>query len=146
MPAFRLIASITAILMFAEPTLAEVVSDWQNPVHYPARVTAIQWPNGRLDAHNSMRFGAWTIRFGPPLQFAVYFGFETIWIGGDNPSSDGPVGDKVFRCSNAAIGERLCTFRFFANARVCELQVWISGKIRDNQYLRIPCPTALNLI
>src|SRR5882672_6863494 len=92
----------------ATPTSAEMVREWQNHAYYPARVIAVHWPNTRLDARTAAKFGAWTIRFGSPLHFALFVengGFRWVHIAGDNPDFKGPTGTNVLRCSNAAIGE-----------------------------------------
>jgi hypothetical protein len=139
------LASITA-------AQAEVVRDWRNAIHYPARVRAIHWESGRLDARTSVRFGAWTVRFPSPPQFAVYFhlpdGTRSLAIGGDNPDVNGSAApqNKKFHCSNAAVAGRFCDFGFlFAPYPACRLYIYGSKIYLPDSRIDIPCPTALEL-
>lgn len=146
MRARRYLWSLLAVLAPIAPACAEMVRDWQNSMYYPARVVAVHWDSGRLDARSGVKFGAWTVRFGTPIHFAHYVqGLQVITISGDNPDVKGRTGSNVFRCRNAAVGERLCDLSFNLNASRCSLNIWMTGWIRDNAYIDIPCPTALDL-
>jgi len=151
MRARRYLWSLMAVLAPIAPACAEMVRDWQNMMHYPARVIAVEWEGGRLDARSSVRFGAWTIRFGTPIHFAHYesslgYGLRSVGIWGDNPDPKGPIGNNVLRCSNAAVGQRLCTLTLGTDTAWCSLNIWApSGRMIDTQSINIPCPTALDL-
>jgi hypothetical protein len=128
---------------------AELVRDWRNTAHYPARVMAIHWESGRLDARTSVRFGAWTVRFGPPPQFALDIHFpapygRSLTIGGDNPDVNGNAAPsrKMFHCSNAAVGSRFCSFALYPK---CQLLIYGSKIYIPDSRIDIPCPTALEL-
>ena len=129
---------------------AEMVRDWRNAMHYPARVMGVHWDNGRLDARSSVRFGAWTVSFGPPVHFALYFQFpdgtpSVIAIGGDNPDVNARTGSrKLFHCSSAAVGGRLCSLSFHPGAGRCQLLLYTTRWVADT-YIDISCPNALDL-
>lgn len=142
-----LLALAVALLPLAQAR-AELVRDWRNAAHYPARVVAIHWESGRLDARSSVRFGAWTVRFGPPAQFALYFqhpdGTRGLSIGGDNPDINGSAAParKMFHCSNTAVGSRFCSFALYPK---CQLLIYGSKIYIPDSWIDIPCPTALDL-
>jgi hypothetical protein len=116
-------------MAFAAPLHAEVVQDWQNKLHYPARVLAIEWGNGRrLDAQHCAKFGAWTVCYDTSVQFA-FFDYRHsllanhLFIGGDRPA--GWTTPNKFQCSNAAAGKRTCWFVFRVPPQSgCELTIW----------------------
>jgi hypothetical protein len=135
------------LISLSLPVRADIVQDWQNPIHYPARVIAVQWENGRLDAKTSMKLGAWTMSFGPPVQCAVDFHFpdgRSLAIGGDNCDIAGSAAPyrKRFHCRNAAVGDRFCDLALLPK---CQLRIYYTKTYIPDNWIDIPCPTALEL-
>jgi hypothetical protein len=148
-----LMAAVIAAIGLSAPAGAGEVQNWESPMHYPARLIAVRWENGRLDARTSMKFGAWTISFGPPLHFVLYYrlgdGHRGLSLGGDNADAHGSAAParKLFHCSNAAVGGRFCSLHFKLNNREaeCELLIYYTKTYLADDYIDIPCPTSLEL-
>jgi len=142
-----LICIALVVVGFAAFARADMVQDWRNPVNYPARVLAVIWNSGRLDANSPMKFGAWTVHFDSetPLvaDLTELFG-KPLQIGIGNPKAQ-----ITLKCSNAIVGERRCVLIFGFNPDRCSLDTYsyfdISVGQADMQLIDIPCPTALDL-
>jgi hypothetical protein len=146
MCAHRYLWSLLVLLAPISQALPETVRDWRNAMYYPARVLAVHWSNGRLDARSSVRFGAWTVRFGGSPRYAVHWtaGISFISIMNDQPSSKTQRGYNTLRCSNSALGEAFCGLEFNLANSSCNLLIY-GHLARDTRYVAIPCPTALEL-
>ena len=136
---------VMVFLALTAPARAEMVRDWQNPMYYPVRVIAVEWDSGRLDARNSVRFGAWTISFGQPPKYAAHVWSDNFTIGLDHPTLYRRNG---FICRNAALGTTSCDLKVERGECMLRIPHIIQGGREDltrPKMIPIPCPTGLDL-
>src|SRR5438128_1978419 len=117
---------LVAVLAPFDHVRAELVGDWQNAANYPARVIAVHWENGHLDARTKVIFGAWTIGWGTSTKFAIDYHFpdrtRALSIGGHNPGSQAAAHHREhFHCWNNAVGERYCNLALYPK---CQLLIY----------------------
>jgi len=106
-------------------------SDWHDTSNYPGRAVAFNFNGVVLDQNSPVRFGSWTVSFGPAGPPILMDKGGTIWTVTDRPQSAQPMS-----CVNTVLGRVGCflTFGYREPPNVCRL-------ITNDQTITIPCPT-----
>lgn len=131
----KVFAVVPAILGLCAPVSAgDLVKNYaQDMSRYPARVQALQFASGVMDASHRILFGYWTVHFAEPTPVATPFEGE-----GRTDSFEIPL-----QCENGELGTRDCTIEIVEtrwNTPVCRIT---DGERVD---ITVACPEAIEFV
>ncbi len=130
-------AIVAAGLALAHPAIAE---DWRDQANYPARVTSITFGTQVLAVGHPVKFGSWTVSFGPdglPI-FGKPFSPNS-FTSMDVSGSTGHHAPLV--CSNAVIGQAWCQMNL--NSQGAQNPTESCNLATPSGFIPIACPTEI---